>query len=55
MTLLPDALEAFARAGIADPAGYYLHGMAQAVGELGFYQGHPEIVPARPAQFRKIR
>lgn len=55
VTLLPDALEAFARAGIADPAGYYLHGMAQAVGELGFYQGHPEIVPARPAQFRKIR
>ena len=54
VTILARDLPAFAGAGIADAGGYYERQMTQAVGTLHFYQGLPEIVVSRPAQFRVI-
>jgi endonuclease/exonuclease/phosphatase family metal-dependent hydrolase len=54
VTILPESQTAWARVGIADIGGYYKGQMAQAVGELHFYQGRPEIRLALPAQLKRI-
>lgn len=54
VTIFPADLGAFAQAGIADVDGYYKGRLVQGVGELGFYQGHPEIAARTPHQLRII-